>query len=462
MKHILNDLTEQEKNSIREQHTGGMKVMTESFSKLINSKLGDVKPILSEQDIIGMANQILSGSGDSKQKVKEFCDLCKKSKAVPHRRANAFADTIRDAVQGVGTDEEAIYYVFSVLKAQAEGEDSYFDEFCSLVKAYQQSYNVDLFTDLSSDISDESEWAKIMRPIRDLLAADSYEKTSSRDGGQSSNQTTSIPTRPTPPIPQPTGSNPRMNESFYKLLNSKLGDVKPMVNEQLNIGLASSRLAPQLQAADLSCIDASLFQTAGDGKKYHVVDKPSSIPGGVRERIVLSNDGTGYITQTGSKGKWKCGTSGVEFRLDSDPKMVRYLGIIKAAPVEKEKVNEPNATSNCAASLDEIKQGSNKILMFGCKTDAVKKLQEMLGMDVKYQTGYFGNMTKAKVIEFQNANKDAEGKPLVPDGKVGSKTYGVMVASKAPAQPTSNLRGVTSATQQYVPKGLSATLPKPK
>ena len=51
MKHILNDLTEQEKNSIREQHTGGMKVMTEGFSKLINSKLGDVKPILSEQQI---------------------------------------------------------------------------------------------------------------------------------------------------------------------------------------------------------------------------------------------------------------------------------------------------------------------------------------------------------------------------------------------------------------------------
>ena len=51
MKHILNDLTEQEKNSIREQHTGGMKVMTESFSKLINSKLGDVKPLVSEQTL---------------------------------------------------------------------------------------------------------------------------------------------------------------------------------------------------------------------------------------------------------------------------------------------------------------------------------------------------------------------------------------------------------------------------
>lgn len=48
MKHILNDLTELEKNSIREQHTGGMKVMVEAFSKLLNSKLGDVRPI-SEQ-----------------------------------------------------------------------------------------------------------------------------------------------------------------------------------------------------------------------------------------------------------------------------------------------------------------------------------------------------------------------------------------------------------------------------
>ena len=53
MKHILNDLTEQEKNAIREQHTGGMKVMTENFSKLLNSKLGDSKPLVSEQSQAG-------------------------------------------------------------------------------------------------------------------------------------------------------------------------------------------------------------------------------------------------------------------------------------------------------------------------------------------------------------------------------------------------------------------------
>ena len=50
MKHILNDMSEQEKNSIREQHSGGMKVMTENFGKLINSKLGDSKPLLEEED----------------------------------------------------------------------------------------------------------------------------------------------------------------------------------------------------------------------------------------------------------------------------------------------------------------------------------------------------------------------------------------------------------------------------
>ena len=54
MKHILNDLTEQEKNAIREQHTGGMKIINEKFSKLLNSKLGDAKPLIAEQQSVEM------------------------------------------------------------------------------------------------------------------------------------------------------------------------------------------------------------------------------------------------------------------------------------------------------------------------------------------------------------------------------------------------------------------------
>jgi len=50
MKHLLNDLSDEEKNNIRNQHTGGMKVMTESFSRLSNSKLGDSKPLVTEED----------------------------------------------------------------------------------------------------------------------------------------------------------------------------------------------------------------------------------------------------------------------------------------------------------------------------------------------------------------------------------------------------------------------------
>lgn len=49
MKHLLNNLSENEKNSIREQYTGELNVVTENFKKFVSKKLGDVKPI-SEQE----------------------------------------------------------------------------------------------------------------------------------------------------------------------------------------------------------------------------------------------------------------------------------------------------------------------------------------------------------------------------------------------------------------------------
>lgn len=60
MKHILNNLSEEEKNAIREQHTGGMKVMTENFSKLLNSKLGDAKPITEQVTTNQPSGEIIS------------------------------------------------------------------------------------------------------------------------------------------------------------------------------------------------------------------------------------------------------------------------------------------------------------------------------------------------------------------------------------------------------------------
>ena len=49
MKHILNNLSNEEKNRIREQHEGGMKVESSKFKKLMESKLGNSKPLVSEQ-----------------------------------------------------------------------------------------------------------------------------------------------------------------------------------------------------------------------------------------------------------------------------------------------------------------------------------------------------------------------------------------------------------------------------
>ena len=192
MKHILNNLSEEEKNAIREQHAGGMKVMTENFSKLINAKLGDSKPLVeqpqvpppprpgvgrqtpqttppasqpSTQGILGLTTypliQIINGSGTSDQKVKSLCNLCRNTKSQITSTGNQLADKIRDAVQGAGTDESKIIEVIRSLRD--------FNEFCSMVKAYQSSYNADLYSDLDGDIDQESEWDQIYRPLRNCV-----------------------------------------------------------------------------------------------------------------------------------------------------------------------------------------------------------------------------------------------------------------------------------------------------
>lgn len=61
MKHLLNDLSDEEKNGIREQHSGGKKIVIENFNKLINTKLGDAKPYLNEQQRPKVGDSCKSG-----------------------------------------------------------------------------------------------------------------------------------------------------------------------------------------------------------------------------------------------------------------------------------------------------------------------------------------------------------------------------------------------------------------
>ena len=50
MKHLLNNMSSEEKNNIREQHTGGIKIGTSRFKSLLESTLGDAKPLVNEND----------------------------------------------------------------------------------------------------------------------------------------------------------------------------------------------------------------------------------------------------------------------------------------------------------------------------------------------------------------------------------------------------------------------------
>lgn len=79
MKHILNNISEEEKNAIREQHTGGMKLNTEKFKKLLETKQGDVKPYLNEssaQSLIDSAKKQLSSGLKPDPAVKEQIKEC--------------------------------------------------------------------------------------------------------------------------------------------------------------------------------------------------------------------------------------------------------------------------------------------------------------------------------------------------------------------------------------------------
>ena len=160
MKNLFNNISQEEKNRILEMHSGKKNVVSEQTSdQVVNVVAGAVGGGIGA--LITSADLIANGAGTSDQKVKALCNLCKKSKTQVTQTGNRMADAIRDSVQGMGTNEKQIINVFKSLRS--------FDDFCSLVRAYQASYSTDLYSDLDADIDSESEWVTIFRPIRDLL-----------------------------------------------------------------------------------------------------------------------------------------------------------------------------------------------------------------------------------------------------------------------------------------------------
>jgi hypothetical protein len=50
MKHILNEMNDEERNSIRSQYTGTLSVQTGKFKQLVENKLGNAKPLVEQYE----------------------------------------------------------------------------------------------------------------------------------------------------------------------------------------------------------------------------------------------------------------------------------------------------------------------------------------------------------------------------------------------------------------------------
>jgi preprotein translocase subunit SecD len=64
MKHILNNISQEEKNRILEQHRGGKSIDTTRFKALLESTMGNVKPLISEQDGVTTQTTTLAPTTD--------------------------------------------------------------------------------------------------------------------------------------------------------------------------------------------------------------------------------------------------------------------------------------------------------------------------------------------------------------------------------------------------------------
>ena len=71
MKHLLNNLSSEEKNRIREQYEGGMSVDTSKFKTLLESKLGDSKPLINEtKEVSEFFNPFKTKKNDDEHYIK--------------------------------------------------------------------------------------------------------------------------------------------------------------------------------------------------------------------------------------------------------------------------------------------------------------------------------------------------------------------------------------------------------
>ena len=218
--------------------------------------------------------------------------------------------------------------------------------------------------------------------------------------------------------------------------------VKNIVKEQNKGQIMEFGAIPTVSTkSPLSCIDPKLFtQKSADGKMFLVYDDKKLTQDSVARRVVLYSDGSGDLITGGQHniGKWSCGNNGVEFRPNSDPKMISYLAVPSAsAPQPKKTVFVAN---------------EKLPLKFGQKGENIKMLQSQLG--VTPQTGQFWTKTEMAIKATAPEYKRAEG---VPDA-IWKKIFpqGNRKPEQAVSLPKTNVPSDLTKAPTNLPSGVSA------
>jgi hypothetical protein len=142
MKHLLNNLTQEEKNNILEQHDGGMKVMTENFRKLMGAKHGNVKPLVEQGNTQLSLSQglksTINGASKDLNGVKTICDFCKRSNVKQQSNTPQLITKVNQLLSGIENPANllgggSVTKVAELIRTQVKTPE----QACALIKFYQ-------------------------------------------------------------------------------------------------------------------------------------------------------------------------------------------------------------------------------------------------------------------------------------------------------------------------------------
>lgn len=99
------------------------------------------------------------------QRMIQYCTsdatkIAKVPRGISDKEVRDLSDSLYDAMEGLGTDEDKVYNAFKSIKTASD--------FCALVNRFAKDYG-DLLEWLDDDFDQSSEWEQIFRPLRDAV-----------------------------------------------------------------------------------------------------------------------------------------------------------------------------------------------------------------------------------------------------------------------------------------------------